>query len=123
MYTVIYNCIVLLRYVNEFSISHWAIHAGISDVTERSVWPALTTCRRVSHIPINWRLSRALSARRTTGCGFVSGTFRLGGLLGSVAFSSLVSASRAVPMLTTAAVLLVAGIVSLKLAETHVVLL
>jgi hypothetical protein len=53
----------------------------------------------------------------------VSATFRLGGLLGSVTFSNLVSASRAVPMLTTAAVLLVGGIVSLKLPETYFVLL
>ncbi|PNF42036.1 hypothetical protein B7P43_G12228 [Cryptotermes secundus] len=60
---------------------------------------------------------------RTTGYGFVSGIFRLGGILGTVTFSNLVSASRVVPMLTTAAVLLVGGIVSLKLPETYFVLL
>lgn len=60
---------------------------------------------------------------RTTGYGFVSATFRLGGILGTVTFSNLVSASRAVPMLTTAVVLLVGGIVSLKLPETYFVLL
>jgi hypothetical protein len=61
--------------------------------------------------------------RRTTGYGFVSATFRLGGILGTVTFGNLVSASRAVPMLITAAVLLVGGIVSLRLPETYFVLL
>jgi len=43
--------------------------------------------------------------------------------VGSVTFSKLVSASRVAPMLTTAVVLLVGGIVSVKLPETNSVLL
>ncbi|GFG38755.1 hypothetical protein Cfor_02778 [Coptotermes formosanus] len=62
-------------------------------------------------------------SHRTTGCGFMSATYRLGGILGTVTFNNLVSASRAAPMLTTAAVLLFGGIVSLKLPETRSVLL
>jgi hypothetical protein len=53
----------------------------------------------------------------------MSATYRLGGILGTVTFNNLVSASRAAPMLTTAAVLLFGGIVSLKLPETRSVLL
>ncbi|KDR10619.1 synaptic vesicle glycoprotein 2B-like [Zootermopsis nevadensis] len=60
---------------------------------------------------------------RTTGYGFVSATCRLGGMLGAITFSNLVTASRAAPMLTAAAVLLVGGIVSVKLPETNSVLL
>jgi len=50
-------------------------------------------------------------------------TYRLGGLLGTVTFSNLVSESRVVPMLTTTVVLLSGGLVSLKLPETHTALL
>jgi len=50
-------------------------------------------------------------------------TYRLGGILGIVTFSNLVSASRAVPMLTATLVMLSGGFVSLKLPETHTALL
>jgi hypothetical protein len=53
----------------------------------------------------------------------MSATYRLGGILGTVIFGNLVGASRAVPMLTTAAVLLFGGLVSLKLPETRTALL
>lgn len=60
---------------------------------------------------------------RTTGCGFMCATYRLGGILGTVTFSNLVGASRVVPMLTTTVVLLTGGLLSLKLPETHTALL
>ncbi|KAJ8868598.1 hypothetical protein PR048_030136 [Dryococelus australis] len=60
---------------------------------------------------------------RTTGFGFLNATCRLGGLLGVITFRNLVTWSRAVPMLTTAAVLLVGGITSVRLTETSSVLL
>ncbi|XP_063237443.1 synaptic vesicle glycoprotein 2C-like [Bacillus rossius redtenbacheri] len=60
---------------------------------------------------------------RTTGFGFLNATCRLGGLLGVVTFRNLIAWSRVMPMLTTAAVLLVGGVASSRLAETSSVLL
>jgi hypothetical protein len=69
------------------------------------------------------QIPHVILPHRTTGCGFMCATYRLGGLLGTVTFSNLVDESRAVPMLTTAAVMLFGGLGSLKLPETHTALL
>nr|CAD7405370.1 unnamed protein product [Timema poppensis] len=60
---------------------------------------------------------------RTTGFGFLSASCRLGGLMGVLTFRNLITSSRSIPMLTTAAVLLIGGIISVRLPETRNVLL
>ncbi|XP_067003158.2 synaptic vesicle glycoprotein 2B [Anabrus simplex] len=60
---------------------------------------------------------------RTTGYGLLSAVCRVGGLVGVATLGGMVAASRAVPMLTTAAVLLIGGIISVKLPESSSVLL
>ncbi|XP_071533141.1 synaptic vesicle glycoprotein 2C-like isoform X2 [Panulirus ornatus] len=55
---------------------------------------------------------------RTTAYGFLSASSRIAGVLGSLCFGQFIYSSRAIPMLTTSAVLLLGSLVSLKLQET-----
>ncbi|XP_022252334.1 synaptic vesicle glycoprotein 2C-like [Limulus polyphemus] len=56
---------------------------------------------------------------RTTGYGFLSSVSRFAAILGNLTFGTFINTSKAGPMLTTAAVLLVGGITSLQLPETR----
>ncbi|CAG0893508.1 unnamed protein product [Darwinula stevensoni] len=60
---------------------------------------------------------------RTTGYGFLSAVCRIGGILGSLTFGSFIGISRAIPMVTTAGVLVVGAFAALKLPETKDVLM
>jgi len=120
-----------------FSIRYCLVHCKLHSILYKCVIQYLDR-RRIytdtSDIPLYFTVCTDISANthqvphtifphRTTGCGFMCATYRLGGILGNVTFSNLVGASRAVPMLTTAVVLLFGGLVSLKLPETHTALL
>ncbi|XP_076065847.1 synaptic vesicle glycoprotein 2C-like [Oratosquilla oratoria] len=59
---------------------------------------------------------------RTTAYGFLSAVSRIGGVLGSLCFGHFIYVSRAVPMLTTCAALIIGGLFALKLPETKDVL-
>ncbi|CAL4119411.1 unnamed protein product [Meganyctiphanes norvegica] len=56
---------------------------------------------------------------RTTAYGFLSAVSRIAGVLGSLCFGQFVYSNRAIPMLTTAAVLLSGGLVATQLPETR----
>lgn len=60
---------------------------------------------------------------RSTAYGFLSAASRLAALLASATFGYFISLNRSVPILTTAAVLLVGCLVSLRLPETRDVLM
>lgn len=60
---------------------------------------------------------------RSTAYGFLSAASRLAALLGSLTFGHFISMSRSVPIVTTAAVLLVGCLASLRLPETRDVLM
>ncbi|KAH7944805.1 hypothetical protein HPB49_000746 [Dermacentor silvarum] len=60
---------------------------------------------------------------RSTAYGFLSAASRLAALLGSLTFGHFISMNRSVPILTTAAVLLVGCLASLRLPETRDVLM
>ncbi|KFM64922.1 Synaptic vesicle glycoprotein 2B, partial [Stegodyphus mimosarum] len=60
---------------------------------------------------------------RSTGYGFLSAISRLAAILGNFTFAHYISISKALPILTTAAVLLVGAICSLKLPETKDILM
>ncbi|PRD33866.1 UNVERIFIED_CONTAM: Sv2c [Trichonephila clavipes] len=55
---------------------------------------------------------------RSTGYGFLSAISRLAAILGNLTFARFISVSRALPVLTTATVLMVGALASLKLKET-----
>ncbi|KAK3896226.1 hypothetical protein Pcinc_000148 [Petrolisthes cinctipes] len=55
---------------------------------------------------------------RTTAYGFLSAASRIAGVMGTLCFGQFIYSSRAIPMLTTSAVLLIGSIVSLRLKET-----
>ncbi|CAL1280473.1 unnamed protein product [Larinioides sclopetarius] len=55
---------------------------------------------------------------RSTGYGFLSAVSRLAAILGNLTFAHYISVSKALPVLTTATVLLVGGLAALKLKET-----
>ncbi|GFQ89864.1 synaptic vesicle glycoprotein 2C [Trichonephila clavata] len=55
---------------------------------------------------------------RSTGYGFLSAISRLAAILGNLTFARFISVSRALPVLTTATVLIVGALASLKLKET-----
>ncbi|GFY74023.1 synaptic vesicle glycoprotein 2B [Trichonephila inaurata madagascariensis] len=54
----------------------------------------------------------------STGYGFLSAISRLAAILGNLTFARFISVSRALPVLTTATVLMVGALASLKLKET-----
>ncbi|KAA0187251.1 hypothetical protein HAZT_HAZT006661 [Hyalella azteca] len=56
---------------------------------------------------------------RTSAYGFISAVSRVGGIAGSLTFGHFIYLSRAIPMLTTFAVLLIGGLVALKIPETR----
>ncbi|CAG0924285.1 unnamed protein product, partial [Notodromas monacha] len=60
---------------------------------------------------------------RATGYGFLSAVCRIAGILGSLTFGNYIGVSRAIPMLTTAAVLLIGAIASIRIPETKDILL
>ena len=64
-------------------------------------------------------MSPSFTLHRTTAYGFLSATSRVAGVLGSLCFGQFIYSSRAVPMLTTAAVLAVGGVVAVRLPETR----
>ncbi|GBN92740.1 Synaptic vesicle glycoprotein 2C [Araneus ventricosus] len=55
---------------------------------------------------------------RSTGYGFLSAVSRLSAILGNLTFAHYISVSKALPVLTTATVLMVGALASLKLKET-----
>ncbi|XP_067123934.1 synaptic vesicle glycoprotein 2C-like [Centruroides vittatus] len=58
------------------------------------------------------------AALRSTGYGFLSAISRLAAVLGNLTFGSFIGTSKAVPILTSAAVILLGSICSVKLPET-----
>lgn len=60
---------------------------------------------------------------RGTGYGFLSAVSRIAAILGNLTFAHYISISKALPILTTAAVLLIGALTSLKLSETKDVLM
>ncbi|XP_066973216.1 synaptic vesicle glycoprotein 2B-like, partial [Macrobrachium rosenbergii] len=56
---------------------------------------------------------------RTTAYGFLSAASRIAGVLGSLCFGQFIYSSRAIPMLTTTAVLFLGGMIAFKLPETR----
>lgn len=60
---------------------------------------------------------------RSTGYGFLSAVSRLAAIMGNVTFARFINVSKAMPILTTAAVLLVGGLFSIRLPETKDILM
>ncbi|XP_055949084.1 synaptic vesicle glycoprotein 2C-like [Argiope bruennichi] len=54
----------------------------------------------------------------STGYGFLSAVSRLAAILGNLTFAHYISVSKALPVLTTATVLMVGALAALKLKET-----
>ncbi|KAH8023299.1 hypothetical protein HPB51_011742 [Rhipicephalus microplus] len=75
-----------------------------------------------SRTHLRYETGRSLGYR-STAYGFLSAASRLAALLGSLTFGHFISMSRSVPIVTTAAVLLVGCLASLRLPETRDVLM
>ncbi len=56
---------------------------------------------------------------RATASGFLSSLGRIAAILGNVSFGSFISVSKAIPILLTAAILALGGLVSIKLPESR----
>lgn len=62
--------------------------------------------------------SVSFSRFRATGYGFLSAVSRISAILGNLTFAAFIHTSKALPVLTTAAVLFIGALFSLKLHET-----
>nr|CAD7262481.1 unnamed protein product [Timema shepardi] len=109
-----------------FNISKEVGSLGVKTSNKPSVCPLTLT---IHNMAISYKLHNSgtkkgkFATSETTGFGFLSASCRLGGLMGVLTFRNLITSSRSIPMLTTAAVLLIGGIISVRLPETRNVLL